>query len=409
MAALQALANILPTRTQVELQGILQSLRTWYAGVDATNGASLRGMINGVLDIVPELWDNATLDDNATMDLRNQCLTVWNDIYAVDDRMDWVGTRWADVRAMIKIVKAERKAAILPAPNPGPGPGPQGVKAVYEWGDEKPSGMAVNGTVPTKLVRDAIAEALMDEDDDVGIVTVNGKQWTVNKKTPKQALAPKVKGVGIDEVLGRFRDDSVFGKDYKRVAIKVLRDIATRASSVEQFVRMTFADMSINHKERFEQLTLSAITVDTMLRGHAGSSEEVIKADDTLELHLSSIARAEYVSKTGNLQGSKAISGVQSFLLPHDVIEDAAKYTVNQSKLRGSLKGMSGASYGGGESYASTFVPMSARVCYGCGETGHVLDQCPNLTADEKKKKKTELQAEKGKGKGGKKVKFEKK
>ena len=56
MAAVQALAAIMPSRTQVELQGILQSLRTWFASVDATNGASLRGMINGVLDIVPPVF-----------------------------------------------------------------------------------------------------------------------------------------------------------------------------------------------------------------------------------------------------------------------------------------------------------------------------------------------------------------
>ena len=406
MAAVQALAAIMPTRTQVELQGILQSLRTWFASVDATNGASLRGMINGVLDVVPELWDESVLADNNTHELRAQCLTVWHDIYPVADRMNWVGTRWADVRAMIKIVKAERKAALA---NIAPPPGPQAAKVIYEWGDEKPAPMQVGGTVPGGLVKKAIEEALMAEGDDVGIVTVNGKLWSVVKKTAKPAPAPKIKTTGIDEVLGRFRDDSVFGKDYKRVAIKVLRDIATRASSVEQFVRMTFADMSVNHKERFEQLTLSAITVDTMLRGHSGSSEEAIKADDTLELHLSAIARAEYVSRTGNLQGSKAISGVQSFLLPGDVIEDAAKYTVNQSKLRGSLKGMTGATYSAADTYTSTFVPMSARVCYGCGEMGHVLDQCPNLTTEEKKKKKAELQAEKGKGKGSKKVKFEKK
>ena len=38
-----------------------------------------------------------------------------------------------------------------------------------------------------------------------------------------------------------------------------------------------------------------------------------VEADDTLELHLSNIARAEYVSRTGNIAGAKAVSGYKSF------------------------------------------------------------------------------------------------
>ena len=192
-----------------------------------------------------------------------------------------------------------------------------------------------------------------------------------------------------------------------RVGIKVLRDVAARASSVEQFVRMTFSDMAVNHKERFEQLCLSAITVDTELRKHAGSSEAMIGADDTIELHLGNIACAEYVSRTGNLQGSKAVSGVQSFLLPGDVIDDAAKFTVNQSKLQGSLRGKTGQPYTAATAYGGggTFVKMEDRVCFGCGETGHILPNCPNLTEEEKKAK----MKEKGKGKGSAGIKKEKK
>ena len=91
-------------------------------------------------------------------------------------------------------------------------------------------------------------------------------------------------------------------------------------------------------------------------------------------------------------------------MLPNEVLEEAAKYTVNQSKLQGSLRGkQNNTSGGGGGGAGNKFVPISQRACYGCGELGHELSNCPNLTPEEIKAKK----AEKGKGKGG--VKKEKK
>ena len=113
---------------------------------------------------------------------------------------------------------------------------------------------------------------------------------------------------------------------------------------------------------------------------------------------------ARRVACVGDVFVDLQISGVQSFLLPGDVIEDAAKFTVNQSKLQGSLRGkQSTVTGGGGAGTGNKFVPVAQRACYGCGEIGHELSNCPNLTPEEIKAKK----AEKGKGKGG--VKKEKK
>ena len=49
-------------------------------------------------------------------------------------------------------------------------------------------------------------------------------------------------------------------------------------------------------------------------------------------------------------------------------------------------------------------MPVNQRKCYGCGEVGHILANCPNLTAEEKVVKMQEVAAMaaagKGKGKG---------
>ena len=90
------------------------------------------------------------------------------------------------------------------------------------------------------------------------------------------------------------------------------------------------------------------------------------------------------------MAGAKAFSGVQSFLLPQSVCEAASKHTQLASKLRYSLSQISkGRPWGKGSGNA--FVPISQRKCYGCGQQGHALAECPNLSDEEKVQKLKEI------------------
>ena len=146
-------------------------------------------------------------------------------------------------------------------------------------------------------------------------------------------------------------------------------------------------------------MVFSAITVDQILRTYDSQPDSAIEADDTLELHLSNIARVEYVARTGNLGGRKAVSEIQPFLLPQAVCDVAAKHRTIQVNLQNSLRS-TGKGTGKG-AVAAAFAPHSQRVCNGSGQTGHVLVDCPNITPEEKIKKSKELAEAKARGKRG--------
>ena len=320
-------------------------------------------------------------------------MAIMNGVQTPASRFDWTGTNWVQMRQRVTVAMHARPAPALP-----PKPAAQAKTDEYVWGKEKPAGFKEGETVLPALVKKAVSEALLVAGDDRGLVTVAGSTYIVEKKAaPGPGALPTSQSAGAG--LGRFRESVIFAPEYQRVAEKVLRDVSQRSESVEQYVKATFPEIAISDREKYDQLVLSGLTVDQMLKLYDGKPKSEVFADNTIELHLSNIALADYVVRTGNVAGAKAVSGVQGFLLPQAVCEAAAKHTQAQYKLQTSM----GSGLGGGKGRArSQFVPVAQRKCYGCGEVGHILANCPNLSNEEKVVKMQEVaaMAAKGKGKG---------
>ena len=140
------------------------------------------------------------------------------------------------------------------------------------------------------------------------------------------------------------------------------------------------------------------LTTDKLLKYYEGKPKAGILADDAIELHLYNIAPQEYVTRTGNVVGARAVSGVQSFLLPQSVCDAASKHTQAQSKLQLSMQQIGGGKGGGQRAQRNPFVPVSERLFYGCKQPGHVLADCPNLSDAEKIAKLKEVNAAKAAG-----------
>ena len=378
----------LPTRTNpVEQDNLITEFRDWFEGLP--NASSVEDLANGAADIAPELFDASVLADPGAF--RGQWMAIMNGIQRPVERWDWAGTNWVRMRQRVTAAMHARPAPQLP-----PKPAAQAKTDEYVWGKEKPAGFKEGEAVLPALVKKAVAEALLVEGDDRGLVTVGGSTYIVEKKVaPAPGALPTAKSA--ETGLSRFRETVIFAPEYQRVGEKVLRDVAQRSESVEQYVKSTFPEIAISDREKYDQLVLSGLTVDQLLRLYDGKPKSEILADNTIELHLSNIALADYVVRTGNVAGAKAVSGVQGFLLPQAVCEAAAKHTQAQYKLQNSM----GSAPGGGKGRArSQFVPVNQRKCYGCGEVGHILANCPNLSDAEKIAKMQEVAATAAKGKG---------
>jgi hypothetical protein len=388
--ARRVLQIALPSRTTAaEQDNLITEFRDWFQGLpDAT---SVEEMANGAVDIAPELFDASILADPGAF--RGQWMAIMNGIQSPPSRFDWAGTNWVRMRQRVTLAMNARPAPALP-----PKPVATAKADEYVWGKEKPAGFREGEAVLPGLINKAVDEALLVRGDDRGLVTVGATTYIVEKKVgPAPGALPVAKS---ETGLGRFRESVIFAPEYQRVGEKVLRDVSQRSESVEQYVKSTFPEMALSDREKYDQLVLSGLTVDQMLKMYDGKPKSDILADNTIELHLSNIALADYVARTGNVAGAKAVSGVQGFLLPQAVCEAAAKHTQAQYKLQNSMQ-----TAGGGKGRSrSQFVPVSQRKCYGCGEVGHLLANCPNLSNEDKQLKMQELAAMqaagKGKGKG---------
>ena len=139
-----------------------------------------------------------------------------------------------------------------------------------------------------------------------------------------------------------LRDDDIFSEQYIRCAEKVLKDIFRRHSSVEEYVRVTFASYGTSQQAgqlaKWRELIMNGRTCDSIIKRYSGKSQKELFADDVLEMHASTLARQDYGMRTGNYMGAEAVSGLSDFLLPTKVVEQAALYTNTVSKLRSNLR-----------------------------------------------------------------------
>ena len=358
------------------------------------DGSSVEEVVDGAMDIADELFDASILNDaNA---FRAQWMAIVDGIHTPAARWDWDGTNWARLRNRVRAQVALRPA--VPTPAPRPAATTTTSKDEYFWGKQKPAGMKEGDKVMPGVIKKAMADGLLDKDDDPGFVAIGGDMYIVTKK--KKVDVPPDTAGGAAVGLSRFQETTFFAKEYERCAEKVLRDVAHRSPSVEQYVKSTFASYAVSDREKYDQLVLSGLTADKLLKTYDGKPKEEVYADDALELHLYNIAQEEYVQRTGNIVGARAVNGVQSFLLPQSVCDAAAKHTQAQSKLQTSMQQVGGGAAPRGRAQRAPFVPVSERLCYGCKKPGHVLADCPNLSDAEKIAKLKEINAAKGAGKG---------
>ena len=395
MAAVSAavhnlLQRHLPTRADDEIDGLVQEFRHWFRGMP--DGSSVEEVVDGAMDIADELFDASILNDaNA---FRAQWMAIVDGIHTPAARWDWDGTNWARLRNRVRAQVALRPAA----PTPAPKPTATTKQEEYYWGKQKPAGMKEGDKVMPGVIKKAMQEGLLDKDDDPGFVAVGSDMYIVTKK--KKVDNPPDAAGGASVGLSRFQETTLFAKEYERCAEKVLRDVAHRSPSVEQYVKSAFAEYAVSDREKYDQLVLSGLTADKLLKAYDGKPKEEVYADDALELHLYNIAQEEYVQRTGNIVGARAVNGVQSFLLPQSVCDAAAKHTQAQSKLQNSMQQIGGGAAQRNRAQRAPFVPVSERLCYGCKKPGHVLADCPNLSDAEKIAKLKEINAAKGAGKG---------
>ena len=108
-----------------------------------------------------------------------------------------------------------------------------------------------------------------------------------------------------------------------------------------------------------------------------GKSAAELEENDIFEMHVGHIAIDDYVARTGNHVAADYMSGLSDFLLPQEAVKDGAAFTNQMTKLRNNLRPSAGNGGGGKGGGPTPYVPLSERVCYVCGEKGHIGRDCP--------------------------------
>ena len=284
---------------------------------------------------------------------------------------------------------------VLPLGGPAAAPD----KVPYVFTDKIPPGLTVD--VPQYMVAEMIKEKWS------GYVKAAGEQYNVRVKTAQDAqtgtVAVRGKKSTAAEAMTKlgYRGDAVFGSGYTKMGGEVLHEIASYESCVS-YVKHQWLDLRAatgGQKAKYDDLLMSARTVDQKLMEYADRTTEELENDSIFEMHAARIALTRYADATGNRAGAEAVSGFSQFLVPAAVATAAQQYTNNMAKLQNNLRTQTqraptGGKGGGGGGKGTTYVPMSQRQCYNCFQYGHVAATCPNPPAP------GAGQAKGGKGKG---------
>ena len=277
----------------------------------------------------------------------------------------------------------------------GPAAAPD--KVPYVFTDKIPPGLTVD--VPQYMVAEMIKEKWS------GYVKAGGEQYNVRVKTAQDAqtgtVAVRGKKSTAAEAMTKlgYRGDAVFGSGYTKMGGDVLHEIASFESCLS-YVKHTWMDLrnaTGGQKAKYDDLLMSARTVDQKLMEYADRTTTELEEDPIFEMHAARIALTRYADATGNRIGAEAVSGFSQFLVPAAIATAAQQYTNNMAKLQNNLRTQTqrmpaGGKGGGGGGKGATYVPMSQRQCYNCGQYGHVAAVCPNPPVAGK--------GGKGKGKG---------
>ena len=198
----------LPTRTDDEIDGLVQEFRHWWRGMP--DASSVEDVTDGAMDIADELFDASILNNAAAF--RAQWMAIVDGIHTPAARWDWNGTVWARLRNRVRAQVALRPAAPTPAPKPT-----AAKQEEYFWGKQKPMGMKEGDKVMPGVIKKAISEGLLDKDDDPGFVAIGGDMYIVTKKK-KVDNPPDSSAGGASVGLSRFQETTLFATEYVRCA-----------------------------------------------------------------------------------------------------------------------------------------------------------------------------------------------
>ena len=405
--ALSIIARELPDLSAGDRVKILPDLQNVVAGMNRPS-IKLRDLRDAVWQVTTEAFTEKYVEGSSLQGLRLHTIALLHDIIPPAHRFDWnweTDFGWVRWKALIKEGLDERKKlngskppkkVVQPvppgtAPVPRPGqhvqlppqnapPGPVGT--IFVWGDKKPKGI-VEDNVPQYLIDEAKKNGLPD-----GVVYVNDCLYTiVEKEIPGLPGRKTVESAA--QALG-YRSNSLFHKGYTRMANKVVGDIMKYHNSLEDYVKNHYSDLKSSTqaglRAKYNDMLRSARTADLMIQDYHsnGKSAADLEANDIFEMHVSHLAIDDYVQRTGNHVAADYITGLSDFLLPQEAVKDGASFTNQMTKPRNNLRPQGTAAGGGKGAGGAAYVPMAERVCYVCGEKGHIGRDCP----------------EKGKGKG---------